>query len=148
MTTIILTTLGILLAALSAMMIVFYGGDMFNTGTTSAEANTYMNVGHNVMAALDQYRIENHQEPSDLDALVAAGFFVKPSLGGDMALTLRGIDNRLTITGVPVKVCADINRIVGRPEIEWSDPAANANDGSGKMGCQMAGQSGTFYTLT
>lgn len=149
MTTIILTTLGILLAAVSALMIIYYGGDMFQTGTTSAQANAYMNAGHNVMAASDQYRMQNHVEPPSLDELVSSGYFVLPEqFSGRMGLSLSGIDNRFTITEVEPKVCADINRTLGRPDVEWANPASNANDGSGKMGCQLSGSTGTFYVMT
>lgn len=59
MTTIILTIIGILLAAAAALMVIFYGGDAFNSGSTKAKANEYINAGENLNAALDMYKADN-----------------------------------------------------------------------------------------
>lgn len=43
MTAIILTIIGILLAALAGLMVLWYGGDAFEKGAMTAEANTLVN---------------------------------------------------------------------------------------------------------
>lgn len=150
MTTIILTTIGILLAAAAALMVVFYGGDTFRNGTVGAEANTYMNVGTNALAAVDRYRMDMRRDPAGFDELVSSGYMTPPALPrpGQVSLTAEGNGGRFAITGVNLGICAQINRTAGRPEAEWADPANNANDGTGKMGCRVAGGSGVFYILT
>lgn len=136
MTTIILTILGILIAAASALMIVYYGGDMYGSGTVGAEANGVMNAGANVVAAIDQYRINERADPADVDALVASGYFKPDGVPGDMALT-RGTPGRFTISGIADDVCARINETLGRS-------ASDASAGLGPSGCQ----NGTYYTIT
>lgn len=148
MTTILLTTFSILLAAVAALMVIFYGGGMFHDGGVSAEADTYMNAGHNVIAAADQFRIANRFDPPDFSALVDGGFVKNFPYRSRSSLSQSGKVNRLTIDGVDPKVCARINETLKRPDAEWTDPATNANDGTGGMGCQLSGASGVFYAIT
>lgn len=136
MTTIILTTLGILIAAASALMVVYYGGDMYRSGTVGAEANRVMNAGANVVAAIDQFRINERRDPADVSALVDGGYFKPDGVPGDMALT-RGSPGRFTISGVADNVCARINETMGRS-------AADASAGLGTSGCH----DGVYYTIT
>jgi len=136
MTTVILTTIGILLAAATALMITFYGGDLFSSGTTGASANGYMNAGANVVAAIDNYRINERSDPASIDVLVAAGYFKPDGIPGTMSLT-RGTPGRFTIADVPADICSKINETLGRT-------AAEASAGAGVSGCQ----DGVFYQLT
>lgn len=148
LTTIILTSISIMLAALAALMVVFYGGDMLHGGGETAMADTYMNAGHNVIAASDQFRLDNRYDPPDFSALVEGGFVKGFPFMGRSVLTQEGGASRLTIDGVPPVVCAKINEILKRPAAEWSDSSSNANDGSGSMGCSMSGATGVYYALT
>lgn len=135
MTTIVLTTLGILIAAASALMIVFYGGDLYSSGSVSAHANRYMNLGANVVAAVDQYRINERSDPASITVLVQSGYIKVDGTLGAMQLT-RGLPGRFTVTGVPADVCIRINETLKRS-------VADASNGSGMSGCQ----SGTYYTV-
>lgn len=93
MTTIVLTTIGIILAAATALMIMFYGGERFNTDTAKAHAQTLMNAGANVRSASGVYYATKGELPLDPAALVAA----------------KGLTAMPTVTGI------------GNPEIQWRD---------------------------
>ncbi len=73
MTTIVLTIVGILLAAAAALMVLWYGGSAFDGGTVKADANTIVNNIQQFENAARLYeastglRITSRQ---DLDALV------------------------------------------------------------------------------
>lgn len=70
MTTVILTIIGILLATAAALMLIFYGGEVFNSGSTGASANRFANAAVNVIAAADLYKVENGSTPTALNDLV------------------------------------------------------------------------------
>lgn len=55
MTTIILVVVGVLLAAVAALMIVFYGGDVFTRYHQEAEAGRLVNEGAQIEAAVELY---------------------------------------------------------------------------------------------
>lgn len=148
MTTLIITVISILLAAVCALMIVFFGGDLFHSGMSSAQADTYMNAGHNVIAAVDQYRLDNRNDPPDLSALIDGGFLSGYPYVGRSFITQDIAGTRLTIEGVDPTVCGQINEVLKRPATEWGGAGANSNIGDGGMGCQMKGSTGTFYAMT
>lgn len=147
MTTIVLTTISIMLAALAALIVVFYGGQMFHGGREAAMADTYMNAGHNVIAASDHFRLENRVDPPDFRSLLDGGFLTGFPFVGSTVLSNAGGVSRMTISGIDPVVCAKINETLKRPVAEWSDPAANANGGDGDMGCQLTDGRGVFYAL-
>ncbi len=59
MTTVILSIIGILLAAISALMVVFYGGEAFQSSTNRSDAITIVNAMANLHAAGAIYQAEN-----------------------------------------------------------------------------------------
>ena len=124
MTTIILTIIGILLAAVAALMVIFYGGDAFNSGTVGAQANQIQNAGTNVVSAAQMFRAERAVRPTSIaqlsDASGPAGAFLDelPALptdedGNPLAQALTG--TAYTVTGVSAAVCDRINRNLGNP---------------------------------
>lgn len=148
MSTIIITTISILLAAVCALMIVYFGGDLFDSGLKTAEADTYMNAGHNVIAAADQYRMDRRNDPPDLSALIEGGFLKHYPYAGRSFISQEPAGVRLTIEGVDPVTCGQINEVLKRPETEWGGAGANSNDGGGSMGCRLDGATGTYYALT
>lgn len=148
MTTIILTSMSIMLAALATLMIVFYGGQMFHGGREAAMADTYMNAGHNVIAASDHFRLDNRFDPPDFSSLVEAGLLEGFPFAGRTTISSEGGVSRMTISGVDAAVCAKINETLKRPAAEWGNPSTNANAGDGDMGCQLVGGEGVFYAIT
>ena len=145
MTTIILTTIAILIAAAAALSIVFYGGDLYRDGDIGARANSYMNAGVNVAAAVDQFRINERADPSDMDALVQAGYFRDGGQPGEMRL-VPGTPGRVTIAGVPADVCARINETLRRASVDDVDGRVASDPGSVAMqGCTLSGGTGTYY---
>lgn len=67
MTTIILVVIGVLLAALAALMVVFYGGDVFGRYKNEAEAGRLVSEGAQVEAAIDLYHRTTESYPGGSD---------------------------------------------------------------------------------
>jgi hypothetical protein len=67
MTTIILVIVGVLIAAVAALFIIFYGGDAFDGGTAEAEANTIVSQATQINAAYTIFRVENGRNPGQSD---------------------------------------------------------------------------------
>lgn len=148
MSTIIITTISIILAGVCALMIVYFGGDLFDSGLKTADADTYMNAGHNVIAAADQYRMNNRNDPPDMTALIEGGFLRHYPFQGRSYISQEPAGVRLTIEGVDPVTCGQINEVLKRPQSEWGGVGANNNDGSGGMGCRVEGSTGVYYALT
>lgn len=165
MTTIILTIIGILLAAAAALMVIFYGGDAFNSGTVGAQANQLQNGGTNVVSAVQMFKAETANAPTNLAALQVAGpngayLDEAPALADGQTAALvsqAGVDpdgagplvapqrQIYTVTGVPEQVCARVNT-----NLDVTPPAtlADATTTGPKMACipgAAAGDDGTFY---
>ena len=143
MTTIILSILGILLAAAAALMIVFYGGEAFTEGSVSAHSNTLENAGANVLSASMMYRLENGTLPTSLSQLVSGGRYLQEEPD------LMGIGSSSYIAGGYFDVI-DVSREVCLKVVENlaaeggptpSVPAAR--DTGAKMGCFDPSSGGT-----
>lgn len=65
MTTIILTIIGILLAAVTAFMMFFYGGDSFTGSTDKSEASRLVGEGVQIQAAMQLYKAKLDKMPGD-----------------------------------------------------------------------------------
>ena len=65
MTTTILVTIGILIAAAAALMTVFYGGDAFNNGKTNAEAARLVVEGAQMERAVGAFVAQEGRRPGD-----------------------------------------------------------------------------------
>lgn len=137
MTTIVLTSIGILIAAAAALMVVFYGGDAFNGGSSRAEATTIQNAGANVRSAAQLYQITNRRPATDFGVLVAAGNIDEmpgiPDAQASMQWEDMQVDGRMykafVVDGVRDDVCGHINKkIVG-------DVDAPLETATGLFGC-------------
>ena len=67
MTTIILTIIGILIAAAAVLMLIFYGGDAFNGGAIEAEAATVMNEATQIEGAYALFIAQEGSKPGNAD---------------------------------------------------------------------------------
>lgn len=154
MTTIILTIIGILLAASAALMVIFYGGDAFNSGNVGAQANTVINAGTNVVSGVVMYQAHtgkfpdfpgpSHQERLAQFAALEDGAYLKsvPSLPSPISQGLLTAAAYYYATAVPDAVCARININLKNGVV------APGTDGkTKKMMCVPSGTSapGTFY---
>lgn len=150
MTTVILTTLGILIAAAAALMITFYGGDLFSSGTVGARANEIHNAGLNVVAGADLYMIQNRAAPPTYAALRDSGFI--KGLGSvsipnpqDAWVVVEwdgGYGMALVIPGIDVEECSAINALV--------NPASTVSIPSGAVksaGCFEANGTNNYYIV-
>lgn len=63
MTTIILVSVGVLLAAVAALMMFFYGGEAFNGGDVKAEAARLVGEGVQIQAAFQAFRAQEDRTP-------------------------------------------------------------------------------------
>lgn len=150
MTTIILTIIGVLLAAIAALMVIFYGGDAFNSGTISARANNYINVGANFSAAVQLFKADGGnvgalRSLNDLRGGSPETDYLKvfPSFDGATVVVDGG---SFTIEGVNPRICSQINRNLGAK----GNPIAPTplTRSSYRMGCLPASfpdGSGTFF---
>lgn len=87
MTTIVLTTIGIILAAASALMVFWYGGSAFDEGKINAQAARLVTEGAQIEKAEGMYRaqegrrasVDNADDP--LKALIDRRYLVNRPLG-------------------------------------------------------------------
>lgn len=133
MTTIILTVLSIMVAAAAALILVFWGGDMYQDGSVAARADTFMNAGQNVAAAADQFRMANRAEPTGMAALMDGGFLSQYPYPSTTTLVEDGPLMKVVITGVDAEACVKINETQGR----------DGTDSAGAIGCDVG--SGTYH---
>ena len=133
MTTIILTVLSIMVAAAAALILVFWGGDMYQDGSVAARADTFMNAGQNVAAAADQFRMANRVDPAGMESLTEGGFLRQYPYASTTTLVEDGPLMKVVITGVDREACIKINETQGR---EGDDPV-------GAIGCDVG--SGTYH---
>ncbi len=147
MTTIILSIIGILLAAVAAVMFFMYGGDAFFSGDISANASSVHSSGANISAGYGLYNLNIGRPPADLNELIGSGYVDKsPDLPADIATVIPvwlkdGIGTYFVVTLTDSRVCTKIN--------------SNMNRGnkildimSGSAGCaRIAGELMYFSTL-
>lgn len=65
MTNLFLTTIGIVVTAAAALMVVFYGGDAFNSGQYKAEASRLTVEGAQIQQAISNYTIRYGKVPGN-----------------------------------------------------------------------------------
>ena len=65
MTTIILVSIGVLIAAAAALFMVFYGGDAFNGSDAKAQATRLVGEGVQIQAAYQAYRAQEDKLPGN-----------------------------------------------------------------------------------
>ena len=63
MTTIILVIIGVLIAAASALFMVFYGGDALDQSNQRAEATRLVNEGVQIQSAVQAFRVQEQRMP-------------------------------------------------------------------------------------
>ena len=119
MTTIVLVTIGILLATAAALMTTFYGGDAFNGSSARAKADTLMNAGTNMRTAATAYMVKKGALPAVPTTLVAArAISTMPAIEGigqtqnawlDMTVNDGRARKAYAVTGVEDEVCKRVN---------------------------------------
>lgn len=134
MTTIILTTIGIILAASVAVMTVWYGGQFLADGAIRAKASAVSNAGANVAAAYGTFELRNGRSPASLTTLLdsALGDSIlsqMPEVAGQgdvesnwaMLRQNSGLSRAFAVRNIPSAVCAEINkRINGSADVPMS----------------------------
>jgi hypothetical protein len=90
MTTIILVIIGVLIAAASALFMVFYGGSALDGGRQKAEAARLVSEGVQIQAAVQAFRVQEQRMPgndgSGIDA-IALWDLACPNSDGQKYLT-------------------------------------------------------------
>lgn len=141
MTTIILTIIGILLAAVAALMIIFYGGDAFNKGSIGAQANTLQNAGTNVISATELAKTDGNSYTAVADLVTNQYLKEAPALPG-VATTaaLTATDYTVALTGT------DADAVCDKVESNLGHATPSSAVGTYKMGCFKDATNGdTFY---
>lgn len=152
MTTIILTTIGIILAAAAALMIMFYGGDRFNSDTARAEAQTLMNAGANVRSASNVYYASKGRLPADPTILVSSkGLTSMPQVSGIGSASTQWRDYGETggrpkkayvVSGVDDNVCRYVNK-----SLISADREQILSKPEGVAGCYSENGSNVYYMM-
>lgn len=166
MTTMILTTIGILLAGATALMTIFYGDGSVSRGAQQADAAVLQNAGANVKAASAIYASVYGRDPADLSALVSSpsskgalsGVPMVKGLGTvEMAwrtLTVNGSPRKaFVVSGVRGEICSRLNSgsisehayAKSAAAAEGSEPAEPAMDQP--TGCFSDGGQNAYYTV-
>lgn len=148
MTTVLLVSIGILLAGLSTLMVVFYGGGSLSKASDRAQAVILENAGMNVVSAAGLYRASAGTAPQSLDDLVDGpeGSFLRspPALGraasGPSSIARDGGDDLVLIGGVAKSVCDAVNA-------DYANGPTPSTRGSLQRGCYYSGASGTFFSV-
>lgn len=156
MTSILLIIVGIALAAAAALMVVFYGGSAFDTGSVKARANTLENAALSVTSAARLYLVEKSDTPADMRALISSRYLSqKPEVDGDgigvqseswrrLGTDLDGNGGRLAyvVDDVPGEVCLAILHIHRQ-----DDTAIPSGPTTSPSGCFQAnsGTDAVFY---
>lgn len=65
MTTIILVIVGVLIAALAALFVIFYGGDAFTSSQAKSDAARLVGEGVQIQAAVQAFRAQEDRMPGD-----------------------------------------------------------------------------------
>lgn len=140
MSTIILISIGILLAAASTLMAVHYGGDAMNSGSVKASAATLENAAQNVLVALTGRGFRGDRStPYQIGQLDGGGnggswLGSMPDVstvgGGEPAIMEVEGKRVYGVPGIPVEVCAQVNR-------DYHGVSAAIPDGltGGRRGC-------------
>lgn len=92
MTTIIFVAIGVLMAALAALMVIFYGGDAFTASDTKAEAARLITEGAQMEHAVKLYVAQEGKMPGNgtgvdqeaIDDLVDKEYLTQVPKGGTM----------------------------------------------------------------
>lgn len=145
MTTTILATIGIVLAAAAALMTVFYGGGMYTDGAVTAKADTVTEAGKNILAGYNTYELRNGAPPSDPSDLLSSNGGVlsgMPSVSGIGDVEPhwvgldrgRGLERAFAVRGVPDDVCGRINKLTGGSEEMPSAPSRDVGCYKGDNG--------------
>jgi hypothetical protein len=152
-TTIVLVTIGILLATAAALMMNFYGGDAFNGSTAKARADTLMNAGTNMRTAANAYMVKKGRLPDMPTTLTASrAIDTMPVVDGigqtqnawlDMTVNDGRARKAYAVTGVEDEVCKRVNlNVIGGPKanIILDSP-------QGLSGCYKRSGTNVYYAM-
>lgn len=149
MTTVILSIIGILLAGLTALMVIYYGSTSYDEGTISAHASTLVNAGENVMSAEQLYYNTDGKGSVDLTELIDSTYLndLPDVPNGTVQETYadltdaNGITKRaFVVTDVSDEVCLNIEKRVNNQSATAVTTTANR-----QIGCYDDGTTNTFY---
>jgi hypothetical protein len=144
MTTILLTIVGILLAAISALMVFWYGGDAFDRGRAEAIAGTQISHVSQLAHAIRFYELQEERDdlPKNdgavVQSLVAARYLagdIKDASGKGVAYWYSPTSpghRHVLIGNQDADVCRRINRRVG---VDVTPKAVDLTTISGELGC-------------
>lgn len=151
MTTIILVSIGILLAAVATLFVIFYGGDAFNGGDVKAQADMLENAGLNVESAQTGYVAANGglaTSLADLKGVNETSWLKEdPSLARVSASTQTISDIAGTVAytlgGVSKEVCRRVNVDYGLKDARSAE-LPTSMDGATR-GCYKSGTDYVYY---
>lgn len=155
MTNILLSMIGIILAGLSVLLLMDYGGSYFVASTAKADAASLTNAGQNVYAAYSMYDDRNRSPAPSMDTLLSSS--TTRNLLSSVPLVRTGTPERawrdfsmsgvphkaFTISNVSYNACAAVNLIVNN----FPSPMAIPSQARFTEGCFSDGSSYVYYRL-
>lgn len=111
MTTIILTIVGILLAAAAALMVVWYGGTAFETGSDRAIASTQYENMQQIAHAYTLYYAEHGEAPAHIGVMVDEKYLAsvpKPATGRANYIVVPIGDHPYVLIGAQTRHDCDV----------------------------------------
>lgn len=153
MTTIIVISIGILLASMAALMSIHYGGEAFNGGEVKVKAVVLENAAQNVATAMAGRRFGRiHAMPASLGDLRSGGNGsswlqdlpdIDTSGGGPAMLRRDGDVMLYVVLSIPDAVCRRVNR-----DYSGGDMPTPAMRGAMPRGCYGTADEGfVFYSV-
>lgn len=146
MTTIVLVIIGILIAAVAALMVVWYGGDAFGRSGATAQAQQLINAGQNILSAHQLYMAHNGAEPDSYAHLTSTNDYLaeRPAISDDLGtvdedwISLTGDGSSFAVANVPDEVCRRVNQSL-RGDNDIPDTVTQV------MGCMTRDGTNLFY---
>jgi hypothetical protein len=132
MTTVILTTIGILLASAAALMVAFYGGDAFTSSAVQADAARLVVEGDQILKAIDSYTMQEGRLPGDQAGLSSDGVSTALMQKKFLSSMPKGYDNPWIIDYPNEMIRVDVGSatdekakaicVAARKQIKMADP--------------------------
>jgi len=153
MTNLILSVIGILLAAGAALIVMNYGGDYFDQSADAGQAATVESAMQDVLAAYRSHQMRAMEEPANLSSLISTFdedrilpstplFSAEGSFANEWSsVTVNGMTRpAVNVTGIESDVCRLLSSRNGGPQ-DGSIPS----EPIGEMGCFSSSSGFTAY---
>ena len=154
---VILSIIGILLAATAAIMTVFYGGNVMGGASSKASANELMNLASNVTAAAISFKRETGANPTAITDLTLNNVYIKGPVptaaylgGSSYGFTTRDGYPMFFVDNLDTTRCSLVNKTFKQTVTAAALGTYTFNSSTPRMGCVenwASGNRGYFYSM-